>query len=98
MQWQTGSLVRAGFKPFTGQTPEKTVWSEREPVKNESLDGMLVKDRGYSFSSFAILDAMFLKPIEVPEIRLKRTPLRDNLGSLQTSISHWTSESVLGSP
>lgn len=52
----------------------------------------------HSFSSLAIFDAMFLKPIEVPEMRLKRTPLRDNRGSLHTSISHWTKESVLGSP
>jgi len=41
---------------------------------------------------------MFLNPIEVPEIRLNRTPFKDSLGSLQTSISHWTRESVLGSP
>ena len=38
----------------------------------------------HSLSSLAIFDAMFLNPIDVPEIRLKRTPLRDNLGSLQT--------------
>lgn len=50
------------------------------------------------FSSCAILEAMFLKPMEVPEIRLKRTPFRLSRGSLQISISHWTSESALGSP
>lgn len=51
-----------------------------------------------SLSSFAIFEAMFLNPMEVPEIRLKRTPFNESLGSLQTSISHWTRESVLGSP
>jgi hypothetical protein len=34
----------------------------------------------------------------LPEIRLKRTPLSDSRGNLQTSISHCTSESVFGSP
>jgi len=52
----------------------------------------------YNFSSLATLEAMFLNPIEVPEIRLKRTPFRESRGSLQTSISHWTRESVFGSP
>lgn len=52
----------------------------------------------HSFNSFAIFDAMFLNPIDVPEIRLKRTPFNESRGSLQTSISHWTSESVFGSP
>jgi len=52
----------------------------------------------YSFNSLAILLAMFLKPIDVPDILLNLTPLRLSLGSLQTSISHWTNESVLGSP
>ncbi len=37
-----------------------------------------------SLSSLAILEAMFLKPMEVPEMRLKRTPFRDRRGSLQT--------------
>lgn len=55
-------------------------------------------DDSQSFSSFAILDAMFLNPIDVPEIRLNRTPFNESLGSLQTSISHWTKESVFGSP
>ena len=57
-----------------------------------------VRIASQSFNSFAIFDAMFLKPIDVPEIRLKRTPFSDRRGSLQTSISHWTRESVLGSP
>lgn len=52
----------------------------------------------HSFSSLAILEAMFLKPMDVPEMRLKRTPLSDKRGNLHTSISHCTSESVLGSP
>lgn len=52
----------------------------------------------HSLSSFAILDAMFLKPILVPDIRLKRTPLSERRGSLHTSISHCTRESALGSP
>lgn len=52
----------------------------------------------HSFSSLAILDAIFLKPIDVPEMRLNRTPFRDSRGSLHTSISHWTKESVFGSP
>lgn len=52
----------------------------------------------HSLSSFAIFDAMFLKPIDVPDIRLNRTPFKDSRGSLHTSISHCTSESVLGSP
>jgi len=75
------------------------VWKRLLASKDESLERLLLDwDKGYSFSSFAILDAMFLKPMEVPEIRLKRTPLSDSLGSLQTSISHCTRESVLGSP
>ena len=41
-----------------------------------------------SLNSLAILDAMFLKPMEVPDILLKRTPFKDSLGSLHTSISH----------
>ncbi|KAK7602322.1 hypothetical protein V9T40_007911 [Parthenolecanium corni] len=55
---------------------------------------------GYSqsFSSLAILEAIFLKPIDVPDILLKRTPLSESRGNLHTSISHWTSESVFGSP
>lgn len=44
----------------------------------------------HSFSSLATFEAMFLKAMEVPEIRLKRTPLRERRGSLHTSISHWT--------
>lgn len=51
-----------------------------------------------SFKSLAIFEAMFLNPIEVPDMRLKRTPFRDSRGNLHTSISHWTSESVFGSP
>lgn len=34
----------------------------------------------------------------LPEMRLKRTPFKERRGNLQTSISHWTNESVLGSP
>lgn len=52
----------------------------------------------HSRRSYAILDAMFLKPILVPEMRLNRTPFRERRGNLHTSISHCTSESVLGSP
>lgn len=52
----------------------------------------------YSFSSLAILDAMFLKAMDVPEIRLKRTPLSERRGSLHTSISHWTRLSACPSP
>jgi len=51
-----------------------------------------------SFRSLAIFDAMFLNPMDVPDMRLNRTPFSDSLGSLHTSISHWTSESVFGSP
>lgn len=52
----------------------------------------------HSLSSFAILLAIFLKPIDVPEIRLNRTPFRESRGSLQTSISHCTWLSVAASP
>lgn len=52
----------------------------------------------HSFSSLAILEAIFLKPMDVPEMRLKRTPFSDRRGSLHTSISHCTRESVFGSP
>ena len=52
----------------------------------------------YNLSSFAILDAISLNPIDVPEILLNLTPFSESLGSLHTSISHWTSVSVLGSP
>ena len=38
----------------------------------------------------ATLEAMFLKAMEVPAMRLKRTPLRERRGNLHTSISHWT--------
>lgn len=78
--------------------------------------------------SYAIFDAIFLKPILVPirkyvlhwlgsrdwdvwnvdflfgfhwylpEILLNRTPFKDNRGNLHTSISHWTNESLFGSP
>lgn len=41
-----------------------------------------------SFKSFAIFEAMFLNPIDVPDIRLKRTPFNESLGNLHTSISH----------
>lgn len=51
-----------------------------------------------SFNSLAIFEAMFLKPMDVPEILLKRTPFRERRGSLHTSISHCTKLSVLGSP
>lgn len=34
----------------------------------------------------------------LPEMRLNRTPFKDNRGSLHTSISHWTRESLFGSP
>lgn len=51
-----------------------------------------------SFNSLAIFEAIFLKPIDVPDIRLKRTPFNDKRGSLHTSISHCTNESVFGSP
>ena len=44
----------------------------------------------HSFNSLATLEAIFLKLIDVPAMRLKRTPFRDNRGSLHTSISHCT--------
>ena len=52
----------------------------------------------HSFNWFATLEAMFLKLIEVPAIRLKRTPFKDRRGSLQTSISHWTWLASAGLP
>lgn len=52
----------------------------------------------HSRKSNAMRDAIFLKPMLVPEMRLKRTPLSDKRGNLHTSISHCTKESVLGSP
>lgn len=51
-----------------------------------------------SFNSLAIFEAIFLKPIDVPDILLKRTPFNESRGNLHTSISHWTSESAFGSP
>ena len=44
----------------------------------------------YSFNSSATLEAICLNSIVFPEILLKRTPLTERRGSLQTSISHWT--------
>ncbi len=44
----------------------------------------------HSCNSLEILDAICLKAIELPEIRLNLTPFRESLGSLHTSISHWT--------
>ena len=38
----------------------------------------------YKRSSFAILDAIFLKPIEVPDILLNLTPFSDSRGNLHT--------------
>ena len=52
----------------------------------------------HNLSSLVIFEAIFLNPIDVPEMRLKRIPFKESLGSLHTSISHWTSESVYGSP
>jgi hypothetical protein len=52
----------------------------------------------HNLSSLAILLAIFLKPIDVPDIRLNRTPFNDRRGNLHTSISHDTTESVFGSP
>ena len=52
----------------------------------------------HNFSSLAILLAIFLKPMDVPDIRLNRTPFNDSRGNLQTSISQETTDSVLGSP
>lgn len=52
----------------------------------------------YNFNSLAILEAMFLKAMDVPDIRLKRTPLSERRGNLQTSISHWTRLSAWPSP
>jgi hypothetical protein len=51
-----------------------------------------------SSNSFAIFEAIFLKLMELPEIRLNRTPFRDKRGSLQTSISHCTLLSSAGLP
>jgi len=55
-------------------------------------------DLVYNLSSLAILDAIFLNPIEVPEIRLNLTPFNESRGSLHTSISHCTRLSDWGSP
>lgn len=52
----------------------------------------------HSFNSLATLEAMFLKAMDDPDIRLNRTPLRERRGSLQTSISHWTRFSARPSP
>lgn len=52
----------------------------------------------HSLSSLAILQAMFLKAMDVPDILLKRTPLSDKRGNLHTSISHWTRLSCRASP
>ena len=52
----------------------------------------------HSFNSLATLEAMFLKLIDVPAMRLKRTPFRDNRGSLHTSISHCTWLASAGLP
>lgn len=52
----------------------------------------------HSLSSLAILQAMFLKAMDVPDILLKRTPLSDRRGNLHTSISHWTRLSCRASP
>jgi len=52
----------------------------------------------HNLSSLAILLAIFLKPIDVPDIRLNRTPFNDKRGNLHTSISHETTESVVASP
>lgn len=38
----------------------------------------------HSFSSLAIFEAIFLNPIDVPEMRLKRTPFKESRGSLHT--------------
>jgi hypothetical protein len=56
------------------------------------------KEINHNLSSLAILLAIFLKPIDVPDIRLNRTPFNDRRGNLHTSISHDTTESVFGSP
>jgi hypothetical protein len=56
------------------------------------------KKRNHNLSSLAILLAIFLNPIDVPDIRLNRTPFNDRRGNLHTSISHDTTESVFGSP
>ena len=45
-----------------------------------------------------IVDLIVLKIDEDPEIFLKLTPIDEILGSLTTSVSHWTQESVLRSP
>lgn len=44
----------------------------------------------HSLSSFAILLAIFLNPIDVPSMRLNLTPFNDKRGNLHTSISHCT--------
>jgi len=56
------------------------------------------KEINHNLSSLAILLAIFLKPMDVPDIRLNRTPFNDKRGNLHTSISHDTTESVFGSP
>lgn len=69
-----------------------TRWDRRSWKTDGDSDGC------HSLSSLAILQAIFLKAMDVPDILLKRTPLSERRGSLQTSISHWTRLSCRASP
>ena len=84
--WCLGLLIKARRRKST--PGRKTVFQskfhsfkEAEGTDNQNYSEIA------SCSSFAILEAMFLKAIDDPEMRLKRTPLSDKRGSLHTSIS-----------
>lgn len=51
---------------------------------NNTMIVFLTNKIPHKFNSCAILDAIFLKPMDVPEIRLNRTPFKLNRGNLQT--------------
>ncbi len=59
-----------------------TRWSHHLSYKFRSRE--LRERKSYSCSWSVILEAMFLKATEVPEIRLQRTPFKLSRGSLQT--------------
>lgn len=76
---------------------EREAGSERGKYRRSPSTVSLCRG-SHSFNSLAIFDAIFLKPMLVPDILLKRTPLSERRGSLHTSISHCTRLSALGSP
>ena len=99
--------VSVSVSPTGFESQKKEKWKSSVIVnpchRSRERYGLARVDRApvvgsHSLSSFAILLAMFLKPIDVPEIRLNRTPFRESRGSLQTSISHCTWLSVAASP